>query len=63
MILFTGQRDRGNLVASNGGADGVTDSRHIICKAVFAKILLTGRFFVFSDGLEINSFFYDNLHA
>ena len=27
MIFLTGQEDRGNLVASNGGADGVTDSR------------------------------------
>jgi hypothetical protein len=32
--------------AFNGGADGVTDSRHIECKAAFAGILPVGRFFV-----------------
>ena len=29
MILLTGQEDRGNLAAFNGGADGVTDSRYM----------------------------------
>jgi hypothetical protein len=45
VICLTGQGDRGNLRACNGGADGATDLRHIECKAVFAGILPVGRFF------------------
>jgi len=47
MILLTGQGDRGNLRASNGGADGFADSHHIECKAVFCRDLPVGRFFAF----------------
>jgi hypothetical protein len=47
MIFLTGQEDRGNLRAFNGGADGVTDSRQTECKAATDGILPVGRFSAF----------------
>jgi hypothetical protein len=46
MILLTGQGDRGNLVAFNGGTDVVMDSHQII-KIRFCRDFAAGRFLAF----------------
>jgi len=49
---LTGQGDRGNLRAFNGGADGVTDSRHVIVKPTLPGFA-GGAIFCFYDQLVI----------